>query len=408
MNILQINKFYHIVGGSSRYFFDISKLLEDKGHSLGYFSMKDEKNLLTKWSKYFVRNTSFEKLELNRLPRILTRMFYSIEARRNISELLDHFKPDIAHLHSIYHHLSPSIILELKKKNIPIVQTLHDYHLISPSHTLFHNGRICEITKKTSLWKAIFHKCVKNSYSASFLEVLEQYFHHFMGIYTKNVDIFITPSLFMNNKLVEYGISKDKIQVLNNFCDYRKFTPTYNPGSYILYFGRLSPEKGLIFLLEVMEKLPQIRLNIVGKGLQKAELKEKAKSRGLNNVMFIEHQSGESLRELIYNSRFTITPSECYETFSLASLESFASGKPVVASRIGALPEIVKDKETGFLFEAGNAEDCVNKINKLWNNPILCRKMGRNARGYVEKYFSPEDHYEKMIGIYKKAINLHK
>src|SRR3989344_3962614 len=177
MKILQINKFFYVRGGTSRYFFEVSSLLKSHGHEIAFFSMLDKHNFKSNWSKYFVSNISFDKIKFYQYPQIILRTLYSIEARKKITLLLDNFKPDIAHIHSIYHQISPSILLELKKRNIPIVQTLHDYHLISPNHTLFHNGRICEITKKRNYWKAIFHRCVKQSYSASFLESVEQYLH---------------------------------------------------------------------------------------------------------------------------------------------------------------------------------------------------------------------------------------
>lgn len=402
MKILQINKFFYIKGGSSRYFFEVSKLLKSHGNEVAFFSMHDPQNQKTEWSKYFVSKISFEKVDVRRLPGILARMFYSFEARRNISRLLDEFKPDIAHLHSIYHHISPSIILELKKRNIPIVQTLHDYHLISPSHTLFHSGRICEITKKTSFWKAIFHKCVKNSYPASFLEVFEQYLHHLMGIYTNNVDLFIAPSRFMADKVIEYGIRKEKIEILHNFCDYNKFKPYYKNGEYILYFGRLSPEKGLDFLIDVMANLPKIQLKIVGSGLIENKLRQMVKKKEMRNIFFLGHKTGEELRELIYKSRFEVLPSLSYDIFPTSIMESFASVKPVIASKIGGIPELVKDGFNGILFTPLNKDECIRKILLLWNNLSLVKKMGLNGRLLIEDSLGPQNHYDRLIKIYRQ------
>lgn len=410
MKILQVNKFYHIVGGTSRYFFVVSKLLENKDHQVAYFSMHDKKNKSTRWSKYFVSNLPFERVNYKNGLKVIGRMIYSVEARRKISKLLDEFKPDIAHIHNIYHQVSPSILLELKKRGIPIVHTVGDYHLISSHHNnLFHNGTICEVTKIKRFYNAIIHKCVKNSYLASFAEALEQYFHYMFGFYANNVDLFIAPSIFLAQKLYEYGIPKEKTVILPYFVDYNKFTPKFTYGDYILYYGRLYPEKGLSFLIDIMKHLPNINLKIVGRGPEGKRLKYKIKKYRLKNASvnstFVP--DGE-LRRLIHNSRFTVFPSQSLETFGISLLESYASGKPVVASKIGALSEIVKDGKTGFLFKSGNMEDCIEKVKKLWNNPSFYREMGKNAREYVENHFGPEEHYEKLMDIYKMAIAKHR
>ncbi len=410
MHILQVNKFYHIVGGTSRYFFEVSKLLAKKGHVNSYFSMQDEKNNPTKWSKYFVSNLSFEKVNKKNGLKIIGRMVYSLEARKNLSELLDIYKPDIAHIHNIYHQISPSILLELRKQNIPVVHTVGDYHLISPHHNnLFHDGKICEVSKVNKFYNTVLHKCVKNSYFASFAEALEQYIHHLFGFYTKTVDYFIVPSKFYAGILKEYNIPEEKLVVLPYFVNYDKFIPNYNSGEYILYFGRLYPEKGLQSLVEVMRHLPKIRLKIVGRGPEGDKLIKKIKELKLQNIEIISRFIEENeLKKFIRNSRFTIFPSQSYETFGISLLESYASGKPVVASKIGALPEIVQDEKTGFLFKSGEINDCAEKIAKLWNNTNLYKKMGHNARKFVEENYGSELHYKKLMEIYQKAIELHK
>ncbi len=408
MNILLVNKFFYICGGVDRYFFELSKLLKRYGHNVAFFSMHHDNNLFSKWNKYFISNVSFENNRLTERIRFFGRMIYSFEAKKKISALLSHFKPDIVHLHSIYHHLSPSIISEISKRNISIVQSLGDYHLISPNYNLFHNNSICEITKPNNYYKAILHKCVKDSYLYSIAEIIEKYCHQFLDLEKKNIKFFLARSHFMRNKLIEYGIYSKKIIYLPHFINSKNYIPNYNKGDYIQYFGRLSPEKGIELLLETMKSLPQIKLKIVGRGNIDYVSKLKLKSSRLKNIEFIGFQDRVKLKKLISGSRFTILPSLWYEVFGLSILESFASGKPVIASNIGGIPETVKDGYNGFLFEPGNVEDCRERILKLWNNPQLCRQMGKNAREYVDKYFSPEEHYEKLMTIYKKAIAKHK
>ena len=263
-------------------------------------------------------------------------------------------------------------------------------------------------TKPYRYYKAIFHKCVKNSYLASFTEVLEKYIHFWFGWERNYIDYYIVPSEFMKNKLIKYGFPSKKISYLPHFVDCDKYKQNYDKGHYILYFGRLSPEKGVNFLINSMKTLKHIQLIIIGRGDVTYEKILREQARNMENIKFLGFMDGTSLKKIINNSRFTILPSLWFEVFGLSLLESFASGKTVIASNIGGIPEIVKDGFNGLLFEPGNIKDCAEKINKLWNNPSLCREMGKNARNYVEKNFGPEEHYEKLMAIYQKAINKHK
>src|SRR3989338_2201831 len=242
MRILYINKFFHILGGVERYFFDLAELMKNQGHEIAFFSMKDERNKKVRWSKYFISNVSFEDKSINGRMRFLKRIFYSQEARQKISQLLDYFEPDIVHLHDIYHHISPSILLEIEKRKIPIVQTLGNYHLVSPNYNLFHDGKICEVIKKKRYYNAILHRCVKKSYLSSSIEVLEKYFHGKYINEEKLISKFISPSRFLKDKLIEYGVAKDKIVTIphfvkDNYYEFKGLRP------YILYFGRLEEEK---------------------------------------------------------------------------------------------------------------------------------------------------------------------
>ena len=404
MHILQINKFYHIVGGVDRYYLDLGKLLKKKGHKVAYFSMDHPRNQKTKWSKYFVSNASFNKPYLGQGFKLFLRMLYSREARRQIAGLLDDFRPDIAHIHHIYHQISPSILLELKKRKIPIVHTVGDYHLISPHHNnLFHRDHICEVSKPHRYYKTVIHKCIKNSYLASLAEAVEQYFHYYLKIYIKNIDLFISPSKFMTGKLIEYGLPQERIRTLPYFTDYLSSPMSKEEGKYILYFGRLSEEKGLRFLVDNVGKLPDIRLIIAGEGPLGFELKKTIAKNKYINIEIKEKFIPEiELKKLIQGCRFVVFPSQSYETFGISLLEAYASGKPVLASRIGALPEIVKNNITGYLFESGNPDDFTKKLIKLWLSFNLRQNMGMSGRRLTELEFNPDIHYERLLNVFSQ------
>ncbi|MBI2616835.1 glycosyltransferase family 4 protein [Candidatus Gottesmanbacteria bacterium] len=410
MRVLQVNKFYHIVGGTDRNFLELSSLLTKKKNRVALFSMKDNRNYSSPWEKYFVSNVDLSKKDFLNSLKVISRIFYSLEAKKKINLLLDDFKPDIAHVHQIYHHISPSILLELKKRNIPIVHTVSDYHLISPHHNnLFHNGKICEVSKVRRFYNTVLHKCVKDSYLASFVEAVEQYFHRLFGFYSNTIDYYIAPSRFLEKKLIEYNIPERKICHIPYFIHADKYEPDFTPGRYVLYFGRLSSEKGLLFLTHVIEKLPKIKFKIIGDGIEKDNLVKIKNQKQLNNLEIISRFIPENeLKGYIRKSRFTILPSESYEIFGISPLEAFALGKLVVTSDMGALPEVNRDGETGFVFQSGKVNNCIEKISKLWYDKQLCKRLGKNARNYVEKYFGPEEHYEKLMAIYKEAIAKHK
>lgn len=401
MNILQINKFFHVCDGTSRYFFNVSDLLLKHEHKVLYFSMHHALNKTYNLSKYFISNVSYRENIFINTFKIFSRMFYSFEARNQIKRLLDTVNIDVAHIHSIYHHISPSILLELKKRRIPIVMTVHDYHLIASNYLLFHNNQICEITKPSRYYKAIIHKCVKNSYIASFAEVMEKYLFNWDKTL---VDFFIVPSEFVKKKILEYHFPREKIVVLPHFIDSSRYRPNYKNQEYILYFGRLYSEKGLDTLLKVIRSLSSISFKIVGQGPEEKKIKDFIGEYRIGNIELLGYQDENRLISLISNSLFTILPSKWYEGFGLTILESYTCGKPIVASRIGGIPEVVEDGITGLLFEPGNLEDCISKIQKLWNNPGLVKEMGRNARSYAQTKFSPEAHYRGLMRIYQKAI----
>lgn len=405
MKILLINSHHKIIGGAERYYFDLAKLLEEKGHHIAFFSMQDAKNIKTKWSKYFLTRVNFSKNNLSGFIKKLFRMFYSIEAKDKISRILDDFKPDVVHINNIYYYISPSILGEIKKRNIPIVQTVHDYQLITPSITFFHDGHVCEITKANNFYKTILHRCVKKSYIASLMAVITSYIQYFLD-YQKYINLFITPSIFMKNKLIEYGIDKKKIVQLNNFVDIpNKMTMTKKKEKYVLYFGRIEEAKGVNLILEVAEMLPSINFKIAGNFdsiKDKVKILSRIKTKKIKNIVIIKFQTKIKLKKLINNSEFVIVPSIWYENQPYSILESFALGKAVIGSNIGGIPEIIKNNHNGLLFDPSNITDFKDKILKLWNNPNLTVKLGQNGQKTILTRFNKESHYKILEKHYHK------
>lgn len=407
MRILQVHKYHHSLGGAETYYLQLSKLLRKKGHTVSHFSMQHEDNIPNKWSKYFVSNVDFRHFSFTDLIKVNLRMIFSFEAKRKMGKLLEEFRPDVAHIHNIYYSISPSILLELKKRKVPVIYTVHDYHLLTPNIIFYHDGAICNLGVKDSLFKIVLHKCVRNHYLGSFVTGLVTKLHRKLGLYTNNVDYFIAPSLFMEKKLEEYNFDKRKIIHLPNFVDTRNFLdkPVKKKGGYVLYFGRFYEQKGVLLLPEVAKRLPKVKFKIVGQGPVEKKLKDKAEKFGINNIEFLDFQEADEIKKTIAGSVFCVVPSLWYEPMPYSVLESFASCRPVIASRIGGIPEVVEDGENGFLVLPGDIDELTEKISLLWEDRALARKMGKSARQTVLESFNQERHYEKLISVYQKAAN---
>lgn len=410
MKILHISNFYYNRGGDCTYLLSLMELLNKKGHKNIIFSMKHHQNIASEYSRYFTSHINYVE-ELKRINifaglKVILRAIFSFEARDRIEQLIRDEKPDIAHIQSLHHHLTHSILYPLKKYNIPIVWTLHDYALICPNTLFLSHGQICEKCRKKKYYWSIFERCKKDSLGASAVAMIETTLHRIMNIYDC-VDVFITPSDFLRNKLIEYGIEERKIVRVNNFIDSNLCIGEKESENYSLFVGRLSSEKGIRTLIDAIVKLNSVKLKIVGDGVLKDELKFYVNSITNNNYLieFLEHKSRLEVIEMIKKCNFVVLPSECYENFPFAVLEAFACGKPVIGSRIGGIPELVRDNNTGLTFEPGNSDDLAAKINYLENNPGEIGRMGMNARQFVQEELNSEKHYERLMYLYNSVIS---
>jgi len=415
MKILLINKYHYYRAGPETVYLKTAELLEAHGHKVFFFSMHHPENLPCETDEFFVPYVELTTQHsiLNQI-KIAGRIFYSFKARRNLSNLLNRYPIDMAHLHDICYHISPSILHELKKRNIPVVMTLHDLKMVCASYYMFAAGKICEACRNGRYYMAIRNRCVKDSLAKSILAALEMYLHHkILDIYN-NVDIFISPSLFLKKKLEETGFKK-KIIHLPNFFDLHENESlnkeeNVNSGkkNSITYIGRLSYEKGLITLLDaaklLLAKGEKIQINIIGDGPLMNELQERVKMEQINNVRFLGYVKHEDLYKEIKKSLAVVLPSECYENNPLSVIEAFALRKPVIGSRRGGIPELVKDYERGLTFEPGNPEDLCSKIEFFIGNPDKAEMMGEKARAFVEKELNSEKHYQGLMEIYKQAL----
>lgn len=404
MRILQVNKFNYIRGGAEKYFIEISKALEDAGHDVAIFSMHHPKNITSPWEKYFVSRLSFN--ESSFISRLITpfRIIYSFEAKRKFKKIINNFNPDIIHIHNIYHQISPSILSVARKRKIPVIMHLHDYKLICPNYQLFAHNKICFLCFKQKYYNCLKTRCFKNSFWKSLLATIESYFHHkVLNIYKKSISHFIAPSQFMKETVSSFSWDKDKIELIYNFPEKLEFAKKEDLSDYGLYFGRLSEEKGIDILFEALSIAnKKIKIKIVGSGPAENKLKKMVEDLNLSSfVEFLGPKFGDDLHSIIRSAKIVFLPSIWLENMPLVLLESLAMKKVVAVSRTGGLPELIKDKENGFLFTNSNIQELAEIINNIDNYNLI--EMGEKAYQSVID-LNIDNHLKKLVNLYQRYV----
>ena len=408
MKILLVNYRYFISGGPEKYMFNIKKMLEDNGHEVVPFSIHSNKNVKTEYSKYFVEPigsrdaTYFE--ECKKTPRVIMQMLersiYSTEVERAVKKEI---RPDLVYIIHFVNKLSPSVICGAKKMGVPVVLRLSDYFLLCPRFDFIYRRKPCEECLTKGYGTCIKRRCVKNSLFASSVRVLSMKIHKLMKIYEK-VDAFVTPSEFLRKKLVDNGFDEKKINCIPTFTFSKTDTAWAETGNYGLYFGRITEEKGVSIVVKAYEKLPDHYVKIMGDDSteEAVRLKNYVREKNIKNIKFVGFKSGRELEEIIKKARFTLIPSIWYDNLPNTALESFQYSKPVIASDIGSLPELVIDGFNGYLFEAGNSKELIEKITLLENEDTV-RTMGMNSRRVLEDTFAPSMHFDALMKVFNKV-----
>lgn len=411
MKILLINKFHYKRGGSETYYFALAEALKAKGHEVIYFAMKDDKNIPCDQKEYFVSNVDYNREQgLGKKISLGVKTFYSFEAKKKIKELVEQEKPDIAHIGLLHRQITFSVVDVLKEYNIPTVMMIHDLIYLCPNYTMLSSDKVCSDCVSKGLMNCISKKCVKNSYVKSFLATAEAQFLK-LGNYYNKVDLYIAECKMYQKLMRESNFTTSPIICMTNFLPINQvYEYNSNYEDYILYFGRLSKEKGVLTLLKAHQQMKcKYRLIIVGSGPAQDEIKDYIQKHNLTNVELPGAIYGIEMEELIKRARTIVIPSQWYENCPYSLLESLAKGKIVIASKIGGLPELVKDKETGFLFEAGNVEDLVKKINIVMSmKKREYHEMSKRILETAKKKFAWETYIDKLLKEYKKLIKNHK
>lgn len=413
MRVLQVNNFAYLKGGSEKVMFETIDVLRRHGHDVCTFSMADDRNRDDIDGRY-VYISPYEKREgfIQSLSAIRN-FFYNKDVERAFVEVLEDFRPDIIHMHIVYGRLTNAVIKVAARYGIPIVQSVHEFRLICPTYTcLTPKNEICEACagSLTNL-PCVLKRCSKGNLANSILVAAECKYRDWFHRYQKHVEGFIMVSRFiMDRHLEHFPDMNDKCFQIYNAIDTKSYGRYVNSEKlsqerYFLYFGRLSYEKGVMTLLDYFERNPHLNLKVAGTGPLMDEMKERISERKMTNVDMLGYRSGEDLYKIIADAYFTIVPSEWYENNPLTVIESLALGTPVIGNRIGGIPEIISDGETGYVYDyktEGDFERCMEMSLSLPEESY--GDMTRSCLDAASEMFDGERYYERLMEVYKRVI----
>lgn len=398
MKILMVNKFLYLKGGAETYTFKLGKYLNSIGNEVQYFGMTDEQNIVGNHVKSYTSNMDFHTKNLKKITYPL-KIIYSFEARKRIRKVLDNFKPDVVHLNNFNFQITPSIIYEIKKDNIPIIFTAHDYQLVCPNHMMYdlNTGNSCEKCLNGDYENCYKNSCIHGSKAKSIIGTMEASLYKKLKTYSY-IDKIICPSRFLEIKMKCNLDLNGKTVVLHNFTD--KVKPKeIKKENYAIYFGRFSEEKGIRTLVEACKEMPDIQFVFAGKGPLEYILN------GVTNIKNVGFQKGHMLENYIRKAKFSMYTSEWYENCPFSVIESQMYGTPVIAANIGGIPELIHNHKTGELYESRNKDDLKEKIKFLWNNPLVVEEYSGNCKSI--KFNTLDKYCENLMEIYRECISKH-
>ena len=401
MKILMVNKFLYPRGGCETYMLNLAEELKTKGHEVEYFGMYDEKNTVGNSLGLYTTNMDFHSTGVARFLYPF-KIIYSTEAQRKLGRLLDSFKPDVVHMNNINFQLTPSVIYAVKKRGIPLVQTVHDYQMICPNHLLYSFDEVkpCERCISGSKFNCFKYNCIHGSKAKSLIGSIEAKLYSVLGTY-KKVDLYICPSRFLEEKLLSASeLYKGKTLTLHNFIEKKPLPEKIEPDvPYVAFASRLSKEKGVTLLYEAARLLPEYSFVVAGSGPDGDCLKD------VPNITMKGFLTGDELTSLMANARVMLLPSVWYENCPLSILETHSFGVPVITMNSGGMAELVEDGKTGALINEPTAEAVAAAIKRCFEDEEYYKTLKENCETMREKIIGVSEYCDAVIEKYQDLIN---
>ena len=407
--VIVANYRYYVSGGPEVYMFKFMERCGDIGYAPIPFSVKYSKNEPTEYEKYFISSRGGDSVyydQIKKTPKAIYKTlqgaFYNKEAVKKIDQLIDDEHPQVLYALQVINTLSPSIFKAAKKRGLKVIHRVSDFNLVCPASTLLRKGFVCDLCLSGNLKYSMKNKCCHDSTLATLLRMESMQYHRKKKLY-EYVDYFVTPTSFTRDKLIEGGFPSEKIIKVPTFIDSSSIIPNFKNQKYVLFLGRLSPEKGAIYAISAMKYLKGygIKLKVTGTlgDADKAIRSILAEEKLTECVEFVGFQRGQALADLISNCLCVLCPAVWYDNMPNTVIEAYSYGKPVIASNIGCFPELIEDEITGYLFEPGNSFQLAEKIKVLLRGNCA-EILGRNARRKVEVDFAPKEHFEALQNLF--------
>lgn len=378
MRIVQIMNWHRFGGGSDFMAKVTGEVLRKCGHDV-YMMTSD--------------STAFDGSLAGRASAFV-RGVYSRGARREMREVLKDFKPQLVHVHEVYPAHSPWVLRDCRAANVPVVMTCHDFRITCPISTHVSHGQPCQRCAHGSTMSCLTQNCRENIFESAAFAARAGIANSFR-LFRDNVNLFLAPSHFIKQHVVTSGVPSEKVRVVPNMVRMTKTTTDPGVGTYAAFVGRVAPEKGLDTLMEAAWRAG-MPLHIAGHGSQYPQSVAP-------NVHWRGYLSGSALSEFYRGARFIVVPSRWFEAFGLVVAEAMMLGIPVIASNAGALPELVDHGVTGFLFNAGDAQDLARCMMTLWKDSALCRRMGTAGRAKAMRMYTAQQYYVNLMMAYDAA-----
>jgi len=390
MKILFIHNFYQQAGGEDAVVRQEIKLLREEGHQvIEYYRDNKEVN-------------DFSPLQKAMVP---IRAIWSRDTKSKLLAVIQSEKPDVAHIHNTHFMISPSVYYTLNDLNIPVVQTLHNFRLLCANAIFYRDEQVCQdCLGKTPALPGIQHACYRDSYAQSAMVTALQTTHRALHTWETKIDRYIALTEFSRQQFIQGGLPSEKVVVKPNFLYDDPGKKIQQRDDFILFVGRLAPEKGVLDLLEAAKKSPQVPVKIVGDGPLMDEGQAYIQSHQLENVELLGRQPSDKVFELMRVARALVFPSKWFECFPMTIGESFACGLPIIATRLGAMEELIAHERTGLHFEIGNTDELARQLQWAYDHPEEMAQMGNAARQEFEEKYTAPINYQMIMSIYDDVI----